>query len=254
MKKGKNGFLLTLAVAMVLLATSCAPGEVTTTTLTMYSTTTVTQPTTTTVVSTTTVTTTQLTTTTIVSTTTVTAAQPTTTTTLPATTTPAPLEELSVHFIDVGQGDSIFIDYGSLEVLIDGGEKSPGVVTYIDDYVDDSLDLMIATHPHADHIGGLIDVLAAFQVGEVWLNGEASTSQTYSQFMAAVETEGCEARRLDMFVVLDETSSYSLTFRILNPEDLDDDTNNNSIVVWLSFGEIDFLFQGDAEQEAEQEM
>ena len=77
---------------------------------------------------------------------------------------PAPtiaIEELKVHFIDVGQGDSILIDLGRTEILIDGGGKSPGVVSYLQSYVDGAIEVMVATHPHADHIGGLIEVLEA---------------------------------------------------------------------------------------------
>ncbi|MGB6872723.1 MAG: lamin tail domain-containing protein [Dehalococcoidia bacterium] len=155
---------------------------------------------------------------------------------------------LTVHFIDVGQGDSILLDLGDIEVLIDGGEKSPGVVSYIDDYVDGSLEVMIATHPHADHIGGLIAVLDAFEVDEIWLNGDTSTSQTYSQFMSAVDSEGAE-----MFVARrgDTIQAGNLTFNVLHPVNLSGTTNDNSIVLSLSYGQVDFLFTGDAEQQAE---
>ncbi len=162
-----------------------------------------------------------------------------------------PRSELRVHFIDVGQGDSILVDLGETEVLIDGGGKSPGVVTYLNDYVEGPLEVMIATHPHADHIGGLIAVLDAFNVDEIWLNGDKSTSQTYSQFMSAVNSEGVqvyEARRGDTIEV-DE-----LVFNVLHPVDLTGTANNNSIVLSLSYEEIDFLFMGDAEQEAEASM
>jgi len=158
---------------------------------------------------------------------------------------------LTVHFIDVGQGDSILLDFGDIEVLIDGGDKSPGVVSYIDDYVDGPLEVMIATHPHADHIGGLIAVLDAFEVDEIWLNGDTSTSGTYSQFMSAVNSEGAKvfvARRGDTI------QASNLTFNVLHPVNLSGTTNDNSIVLSLSYGQVDFLFAGDAEQEAEATM
>lgn len=165
-------------------------------------------------------------------------------------TTPTPIaEELKVHFIDVGQGDSILIDLGETEILIDGGGKSPGVVAYIDDYVDGTIEAMVATHPHADHIGGLISVLDSFEVEKIWLNGDTSTSKTYQEFMSRVNTEGAsinEALRGQTIEV------ESLTLFILHPvKPLVDDTNNNSIVLRLSHGSIDFLFTGDAEKEAE---
>ena len=160
-----------------------------------------------------------------------------------------PTEELKVHFIDVGQGDSILIDLGEIEILIDGGGKSPGVVAYLNDYIDGAIEVMVATHPHADHIGGLIAVLDSFKVDEIWLNGDTSTSKTYHEFMNRVNNEGAstnEALRGQSIEV------GNLTFIILHPvKPLFDDTNNNSILLKLDFGSIAFLFTGDAEKEAE---
>ena len=163
-----------------------------------------------------------------------------------------PLNELRVHFIDVGQGDSILVDLGSNEVLIDGGGKSPGVTDYIGKYIDGPLEVMVATHPHADHIGGLIEALEVLQVEEIWLNGDTSTSKTYQDFMAAVNTEEAEVNQAKRNGTI---STEDLNFSILNPPDsLFSETNNNSIVLRLEYGDIAFLFTGDAEKEAEASM
>lgn len=174
---------------------------------------------------------------------------------LPCPTISAPIpttEELKVYYIDVGQGDSILIDLGETEVLIDGGGKSPGVVAYLNEYVDGAIEVMVATHPHADHIGGLIAVLDSFIVEEIWLNGDTSNSKTYQEFMSRVNTEGAsinEALRGQSIEV------GNLSFFILHPiKPLVDDTNNNSIVLRLSYGSVDFLFTGDAKKEAENSM
>jgi beta-lactamase superfamily II metal-dependent hydrolase len=158
---------------------------------------------------------------------------------------------LTVHFIDVGQGDAILLDLGDIEVLIDAGKKSPGVVSYIEDYVDGSLEVMVATHPDADHIGGLIAVLDVFEVDKIWLNGDTSNSETYSQFMSAINSEGAGvsvARRRDII------QAGNLTFNVLHPLNLSGKTNSNSIVLSFSYGQVDFLFTGDAGQEAEASM
>ena len=84
----------------------------------------------------------------------------------PEVTTP-PTGELKVYFIDVGQGDAILIDFQDTEILIDGGDRSPGIIKYLNQYVDGALKVMVATHPHADHIGGLIAVLDAFTVNQI---------------------------------------------------------------------------------------
>lgn len=156
-----------------------------------------------------------------------------------------------MHFIDVGQGDSILIDLGPTEILIDGGEASPGVVSYLKNYVDGPLEVMVATHPHADHIGGLPAVLNSFQVQQIWYNGETSSSKTYTTFMSAVQAEDAEVH---VGKRGDRITTGSLTFTLLNPATLAGTINNNSIVLELSYGKIDFLFTGDAEKEAEAAM
>ena len=169
----------------------------------------------------------------------------------PATTpTPTPpMEELEVHFVDVGQGDSILIDLGEIEILIDGGGKSPGVVAYLNDYVDGAIEVMVATHPHADHIGGLIAVLDSFEVEEIWLNGDTSTSKTYQEFMSRINSEGVSIHEAMRGQSIEVDILYLLILHPIKP--LVDDTNNNSIVLRLSYGSINFLFTGDAEKEAE---
>jgi competence protein ComEC len=156
--------------------------------------------------------------------------------------------DLHVHFIDVGQGDSILIDYGDTEVLIDGGGKSPGVVAYLSDYIDGAIEIMVATHPHADHIGGLIAVLENYEVEEIWHNGDVSTSKTYQDFMNAVQSENAEVNVARLHDVI---QAGELSFTIHHPADLEGSTNNNSIVLHLAYGQVDFLFTGDAEVEAE---
>lgn len=186
------------------------------------------------------------------------------------TTTDTASGLLTVHFIDVGQGDAILVDLGDTEVLIDGGDRSPGVTAYLEDYVNGSLEVMIATHPHADHIGGLIEVLDDFDVEEIWLNGDTSTSKTYSDFITKVNAEGAEVyeatwrhiivtRGLMVYVLnqlgLRFIAVGGLMFDVLNPfGPLVDDINNNSIVLMMSYCDTDFLFMGDAEEEAESSM
>jgi competence protein ComEC len=169
-----------------------------------------------------------------------------------ATPKPATPLSLSIHFIDVGQGDSILIDLGLTEVLIDGGEKSPGVINYLRKYVDGPLEVMIATHPHDDHIGGLIAVLENFEVKEIWLNGDNSTSKTFSEFMNLVYAEKASINEAECGKSI---KAGALTFTVLNPsKPLSNDANRNSIVVNLIYNDIDFLFMGDGDRQAESSM
>ncbi|MCP4610037.1 MAG: MBL fold metallo-hydrolase, partial [Planctomycetes bacterium] len=105
--------------------------------------------------------------------------------------------------------------------------------------------------PHADHIGGLIEVLEVFEVKEVWHNGDTHTSKTYQQFMESAEAEGAEVRSASLHDVIE---AGELSFYVHHPAAIVESTNNNSIVLHLQYGEIDFLFTGDAEEEAEGQM
>jgi beta-lactamase superfamily II metal-dependent hydrolase len=156
-----------------------------------------------------------------------------------------------VHFIDVGQGDAILIDKGDTDILVDSGPTSTNVLAYLQGQGVGDIDLLVATHPHADHIGGLPDVLAQYQVSEVWVNGDTATSQTYQNFAAAVAAEGATVREV--------TRGYStqidgLDIAVLNPSQLTGDPNEDSVVFRLACGEVSVLLTGDATSDSEASM
>ena len=156
-------------------------------------------------------------------------------------------EGVVVYFIDVGQGDAILIDYGSYEVLIDGG-RSCSFEDLMLSEVDGPLDLLVATHPDADHIGGLDEVLALFDVAEIWTNGATKDTQTYQDFDAAVNSElGAVIRVV--------TRGYRITVGDLEIEVLHplgpDATNNGSIVLLVTYDTSTILLTGDIETPAE---
>jgi len=159
-------------------------------------------------------------------------------------------DTLDVYFIDVGQGDAILIDYGEYEMLIDGAPDG-SCVPFIREYVDGYLEVVVATHPHSDHIGGLDDVLRAFDVLEVVTNGAAAATNAYTNFAAAVAAEGCRqtiVRRNDTIRLAD------LELQVLHPYELVGDANDDSIVLLLSYINVSFLFTGDITCDVEQEL
>ena len=100
-------------------------------------------------------------------------------------------QNLTVHFLDVGQGDSILIEYKNKSMLIDAGESDQGKVVsnYLKDQGISTLDYVVATHPHSDHIGGMIDVLNNFKIKHFIDSGYPHTSKTYENMLTTIDQE-----------------------------------------------------------------
>lgn len=163
---------------------------------------------------------------------------------------------LTVHFLDVGQGDSIFIELPTGKtVLIDASisEASDLIKAYIEGRGHEKIDYLIATHPHADHIGGMRAIVNAFEIGEVWMPNADSTSATYEKLLTAIEDKGLSIHTAKAGKsVLDEEN---LRLTLLAPcADEYESLNNYSAVVKLTYGKVGFLFTGDAEVLSENEM
>lgn len=170
-------------------------------------------------------------------------------------------ETLEVHYIDVGQGDSIFIKCGGETMLIDAGERDYGdvVTNYIKTHSDGTkLDIVVATHPHSDHIGGMAEVLenmggAKTLIVPKIVDQYVPTTKTYEKFLKTVGNLGMT---LTPAKVGNTYSLGSAEIEILSPakDNYGDDMNNYSVVTKLTFGDNSFLFTGDAEKEVEEEM
>ena len=164
-----------------------------------------------------------------------------------------PTGKLEVHFIDVGQGDSILIKTPEKNILIDGGDRGNTAVNYLKNQGVSSLDLVIGTHPHADHIGGLINVMQVIPVKEIIDPGVLHTTITFEDYLDIIDeknikyTEGRAGMERDL--------GGGATMQIIHPTSPSSDhLNNASIVCRITFGEISFMFTGDAEREAESQI
>ncbi|MCL2387454.1 MAG: MBL fold metallo-hydrolase [Defluviitaleaceae bacterium] len=159
--------------------------------------------------------------------------------------------EIVVTFLDVGQGDSILIRSAEHAVLIDGGEHRYREV--ITDYLRDArvnrLDFVVATHPHSDHIGGLVTVLRDFEVGYVIMPDVTNYTETFKFFLSAIENNDIPVH---FPVAGDRLQAGIISLLVISPpSDLPWTINNMSIVLRMEHGETSFLFTGDAEAEAE---
>lgn len=170
-------------------------------------------------------------------------------------TTPAGGGELRVSFLDVGQGDAALIQTSNGEaVLIDGGpsEAGPRVLAALHAAGVRQIDLLLGSHPHEDHIGGLMDVLPEVPVKEVLDPGYAHGTSLQRKYLELLKGKGVKttlARRGQKYDL-----SGNVRLEILAPENplikgTQADANNNSIVARLTYGSTAFLFTGDMEEE-----
>lgn len=164
--------------------------------------------------------------------------------------------DLAVHFIDVGQGDSALIEMpNGNTMLIDGGSRSEGntVAEYLNRLDISTINVMVATHPHEDHIGGLYDVLSNFEVQQIYDPGVAHTSQTYENFLLKIDAKNIDYTigRAGQSIDLDP----NVDIEIISPSLIDEDElNDDSIVIKMTYNDVSFLFTGDAESPIENAM
>ena len=163
---------------------------------------------------------------------------------------------LSVYFFDVGQGDSTLIVFGNTTILVDAGEVDKGDVVVQDmrSLGISSIDLLVATHPHSDHIGGMEKVLDTFAVRQVVDSGMPHPSPLYKKFLDTIEsrhipyTVAHQGQTIDL--------DPALRILVLSPPEqrFSDDLNDNSVVLRISYGTVDLLLAGDAGKAGEDRM
>lgn len=164
-------------------------------------------------------------------------------------------KEMKVHFLDVGQGDSILVQSpNGKNLLVDGSTKKAGkdVVDYLRKQGVEKLDYVVATHPDADHIGGLISVLNSISIKNFVDSGKVHTSQTYEEMLQLILDKDIPftVPNIGDNISLDD----ELDIKVLNVGDDSDDNNEASIVLKISYGEISFLLMGDADTVVEKEI
>ncbi|GAA0076217.1 hypothetical protein UT300005_05950 [Clostridium sp. CTA-5] len=162
------------------------------------------------------------------------------------------LNDMKVHYIDVGQGDSELIQVDGKNILIDAGCNDNKALNYLKSIGVTNLDYVIATHPHEDHIGGMTTIINNFNVKEFYSPKVAHTTKTFENMIKALQNKGV---KITSPTVGDTLTIGNATMQFLAPNSSKyQDLNNYSIVCKLKYGNTSYLFTGDAESLSEGEI
>lgn len=161
---------------------------------------------------------------------------------------------LEVHFIDVGQGDAIFIKSGEQHMLIDSGDKHNlnDLVNYLKSHDVSKIDYLIATHPHSDHIGAMAGIIESFEIGKIIMPDVIHSSKTFEDLLDAISNNNLKITKP---LIGKEYNIGSASFVIIAPNSTDySSLNDYSVGIKLTNGENSFILTGDAEINSENEM
>lgn len=162
-------------------------------------------------------------------------------------------DTLTVHYIDVGQADAILLETGDQFMLIDGGNKDDSqlVVSYLEQQGVSELEAVICTHAHEDHVGGLPAVLAVYPTKAVYAPTKTYSSKIFDSFLYYVDQQGLEVTIPSPGQLL-SLGDMMLTF--VGPVQSYAETNDTSLVLSAFFDDVRFIFTGDMEVDAENDM
>ncbi|EIF6153071.1 MBL fold metallo-hydrolase [Clostridium perfringens] len=162
--------------------------------------------------------------------------------------------KLMISYMDVGQGDAAYIKVNGNDILIDAGPRSNSkeLLEQLKAKNIDDFELVIVTHPHEDHIGGMVDVFKEYEVKAFYSPKITHTTKTYENLVKAVKDEGLKTKELKGGMVID--LGEGAKFEVFTPQKSEyEELNDYSPIMKLSFGDTSYLFTGDAEKLAEEE-
>lgn len=162
--------------------------------------------------------------------------------------------DLTIYYLDVGQADSILITNQGYNMLIDAGNNEDGskLVTYLKDELNiTKLDYVVGTHPHEDHIGGLDNIIDNFDIDTIYLPDVTTTTKTFEDVITSIENKNLS---ITIPKINDTFKLGEAEFKVIYTGTDEEDLNNTSIVLKMTFGNYSYLFTGDATSETESEI
>lgn len=162
--------------------------------------------------------------------------------------------KLEIYFFDVGQADSILIKEKDYTMLIDGGNQSDGenLVKYLQEELNiNDIDILVGTHPHEDHIGGLPDVINALDIGTIYLPNATTTTNIFEKLLDTIAEKNY---KITVPKIDEEIKLNNMNFKVIYTGTDESDLNNTSIVLKLEYGKTSYLFTGDATDKTEEKI
>ena len=155
---------------------------------------------------------------------------------------------VTIKFIDVGQGEAILIALPEKTVLIDAGPtgSAPKIAQVLQELGRNKIDYLVATHPDEDHIGGMADVISSTQIGTIYAPNKTNNTATYRKFLTAIQNNNLQITLAEAGTIIDQTDSYKLEILWPKKDANFPETNDYSIIIKLTVGNKTFLFTGDA--------
>ena len=155
---------------------------------------------------------------------------------------------VTIKFIDVGQGEAILIALPEKTMLIDAGPtgSAPKIAQVLQELGRDKIDYLVATHPDEDHIGGMADVISSTQIGTIYAPNKTNNTATYRKFLAAIQNNNLQITLAEAGTIIDQIDSYKLEILWPKKDANFPETNDYSIIIKLTVGNKTFLFTGDA--------
>lgn len=155
---------------------------------------------------------------------------------------------VTIKFIDVGQGEAILIALPEKTMLIDAGPtgSAPKIEQVLRELGRDKIDYLVATHPDEDHIGGMADVISSTQIGTIYAPNKTNNTATYRKFLTAIQNNNLQITLAEAGTIIDQTDAYKLEILWPTKDANFPDTNDYSIIIKLTVGAKTFLFTGDA--------
>ena len=165
-----------------------------------------------------------------------------------SSTTTQTSANVTIKFIDVGQGEAILIALPEKTMLIDAGPtgSAPKIAQVLQELGRNKIDYLVATHPDEDHIGGMADVISSTQIGTIYAPNKTNNTATYRKFLTAIQNNNLQITLAEAGTIIDQTDSYKLEILWPKKDANFPDTNDYSIIIKLTVGNKMFLFTGDA--------